>query len=384
VLQDWTTPRYGDLVPDLIHVVPPGRSAPSVREYSVDPAGNTSPLSPADARLRLRIIDIKLTAEANPGYFSEIAYYSMVLSGWLIDHGFADRFVVTSDAAVWPGSHEASWIARYFQERSRTGTALTAQGLFDALDNDLETVPFEVFAFRVRRILKDDLRYVLSRPWTELDWHVDNRCSGCDYLGYPWESGGQLTSRPNHCMSEAETAGQLSRVAFISRGCRLVLTQQGVLNVTTLAGLESAAQQFDQHQALRASRTVLPRRASSLLDETAGVAPDSGSSGVMPRYADLRIYITCDFDVGSAISLSFGVKAFWLEKRSFNDQNPVARAHHAWGARVFVVPDRSLEEERRQFLAFLDHLHAIARQLTFCSAIDFEIGSQPPQTRISV
>jgi DNA replication ATP-dependent helicase Dna2 len=159
----------------------------------------------------------------------------------------------------------------------------------------------------------------------------------------------------------------LSRIAFISRGCRVVLGEQGVPNVASLAGLASTALQFDQHQALRAARTVLPRRASSLLDDTAGVAPESGSSGVMPRYADLRVYITCDFDLGSAISLCFGVKAFWREKRAFNNPNPNPRAHHAWDARVFLLPERSLDQERRQFLAFLDHLHAILNDTRFAA-----------------
>jgi hypothetical protein len=62
---------------------------------------------------------------------------------------------------------------RYSQDCSRIGAVVTSQGLFDALGDDLEAMPFEVFAFRVRRILKDDLRCVLSRPWTELDWHVE-------------------------------------------------------------------------------------------------------------------------------------------------------------------------------------------------------------------
>jgi DNA replication ATP-dependent helicase Dna2 len=351
--------RYSDLVPDIIHVVPQGRIATTTRDVGVDATGNTFALLSTDSRLRLRIIDVKLTAEPNPGYFAEIAYYSMALAGWLDDQKLSDRFVVVADAAVWPGSHEASNITRYSQECGRTGISTTPQGLFEALEADLEKIPFEVFAFRVRRLLSEDLRRVLSQNWTALEWHVDNRCSGCDYLGYPWISGGQPTNRPNHCMPEAERLGQLSRVAFISRGSRAVLNQEGVTTVTNLANLSSDAAHFDQHQALRSSRTVLPYRASSLLTSASGIAPDSGSSGVMPRYADLRIYMTCDFDVGSAISFSFGVKGFWVEKRPFNSTDTTPRSHHAWLTRVFVVPDRSVDEERRQFLAFLDHVRTI-------------------------
>lgn len=42
-----------------------------------------------DDRLQLRIIDIKLTAEASPSYFDvpEVVYYATVLAGWLEDLG---------------------------------------------------------------------------------------------------------------------------------------------------------------------------------------------------------------------------------------------------------------------------------------------------------
>jgi DNA replication ATP-dependent helicase/nuclease Dna2 len=267
---------YADLIPDLIQVSGPARCGAEIVEFAVDAAGNTTLLPSSDPRLRLRVIDIKLTAEPNPGYFSEIAYYSMVLAGWVEDHGFSDRFVATADAAVWPGSHGASNIVQYAQGCARNALPTTTKGLIAALEGDLEQVPFEVFAYRVRRILKDDLRYVLSKPWRALEWHVDNRCQGCDYLGYPWISNGQPTSRPDHCMPEAKSMGQLCRVAFMSRGCRTVLHDRGITDVSALAALASSAPHFDAHQSLRVSRTVLPPRAASLLNDIASVPTDAG------------------------------------------------------------------------------------------------------------
>lgn len=347
---------YGELIPDLVQVLPP-LDRPDV--FGIAPNGDTFVLPASDRRLRLRLIDIKLTAEPNPGYFAEIVFYAMALAGWLVDAGRQDQFVVTSDASIWPGAHGASEMAQHSQDTSQAGAVVTAEGLLAALDQDLERAPFEVFAFRLRRILRDDLRIVLTTPWHDLDWHVDNRCSGCDYLGYPWISNGQPTSRPNHCMPEAESQGQLSRVAFISRGCRTVLWNQGVRDIASLAALDSAAGEFDSHQTLRASRTVLPERAGSLLTEVAVIPPNTGASGVMPKWADLRIYLTCDFDVGSGISFAFGVKAFWLEKREFGDRRATPRQTQAWPATTFVVPERSPDAERRQFLAFLEYLHSI-------------------------
>ena len=347
---------YGELIPDLIQVLAPDERTDV---FGVAPNGDTFPLQSSDKRLHLRLIDIKLTAEPNPGYFAEIVFYAMALAGWLIDAGRHDRFVVTSDASIWPGAHGASQMAQHVHDMAQAGAVVSAAGLLTALNEDLEQAPFEVFAFRLRRVLRDDLRTVLTTPWRELDWHVDNRCSGCDYLGYPWISNGQPTSRPNHCMPEAETQGQLSRVAFITRGSRTVLWNQGIRDISTLAALGSEAGEFDSHQTLRASRTVLPERAGSLLTEIALIPPDTGASGVMPKWADLRIYLTCDFDVGSGISFAFGIKAFWLEKREFGNRSATPRQTQAWPATTFVVPERSPEAERRQFLAFLEHLRSI-------------------------
>jgi DNA replication ATP-dependent helicase Dna2 len=164
---------YAILIPDLIQVSGPLWRGADMVEFAVDAAGNTTLLRSSDPRLRLRVIDIKLTAEPNPGYFSEIAYYAMVLAGWIEDHGFNDRLVATADAAVWPGSHGASNIVQYAQECARNAVPTTTKGLITALEGDLEQVPFEVFAYRVRRILREDLRYVLSKPWRVLEWHVD-------------------------------------------------------------------------------------------------------------------------------------------------------------------------------------------------------------------
>jgi hypothetical protein len=78
----------------------------------------------------------------------------------------------------------------------------------------------------------------------------------------------------------------------------------------------------------------------------------------MPRWTDLRIYITCDFDIGSALTFSFGIKAFWLEPRAFGAA-PGNRRNIPWQARIFPVDQKSVQIEQREFLAFLQHLHGI-------------------------
>lgn len=91
---------YADLRPDIIAVMAPGTFA---RFITAD--GTVCQLPAGDTRVQLRVIDIKLTAKASPGYFAEIALYSMTLAGWLEDQGLTNQFVVVPDGAVWRGAY---------------------------------------------------------------------------------------------------------------------------------------------------------------------------------------------------------------------------------------------------------------------------------------
>jgi DNA replication ATP-dependent helicase Dna2 len=226
---------YAALRPDLIQVFPAG----NFQRY-VLPSGDLGILASGDTRLQLRVIDIKLTAEPTPSYFAEVAYYTMALAGWLIDSRLSDRFVVVPDGAIWPGSHDASRLTIIDRQISSQGSPVSTGNLLAALDEDLELVPFEVFAYRVRRFFQSDIPHVLDpgKSWQSLEWHVDNRCKNCEYLGYPWlNARGQSTAHHDHCMPTAERLDHLSQVAFVSRGASSALQSHQVSDVTTLAGI---------------------------------------------------------------------------------------------------------------------------------------------------
>ena len=58
-------------------------------------------------------------------------------------------------------------------------------------------------------------------------------------------------------------------------------------------------------------------RASSLQELQAFIPEQSGTSGVMPRWADLHIYVMANFDLGSAITFAMGLDAFgWNQDHS--------------------------------------------------------------------
>jgi hypothetical protein len=150
---------YADLRPDLVEV----RPATGAAEFEVTPGGDTVRLGPGDTRMRLRIIDVKLTAEPSPGYFAEVTLYSMTLAGWLIDHHRDNEFVVISEAALWPGSHDASELATAVDEIRRAGGTPTPDEMRDALAKDLEPVPLEVFVPEVRRFFIETVPGVLAK-----------------------------------------------------------------------------------------------------------------------------------------------------------------------------------------------------------------------------
>ncbi|BDV41537.1 hypothetical protein GURASL_04600 [Geotalea uraniireducens] len=363
--------EFAHLRPDIIVALPPG----TFSRY-LSPDGTPHDLPPNDARVQLRVIDIKMTAEPSPGYFAEVTYYSMALAAWLVDNQLDHEFVVVPDAAIWPGSHDASRLMVTYNEILTAGVQPTLAQLWDAMQEDLEPVPLEVFAFRVRRFFSVDVPNALGSHWQSLDWHVDNRCSFCEYLGENRGQNAQPPVAPHalHCLPTAATTDHLSRVAFVTQGARLSLVRGGVQQVQALAQRLPQDAVFDTHQALRATRTVVSARAAALQSRIATVAQQSGTSASMPKWTDLRLYISVDFDIGSAITVAFGLKGFWREPRAI--QSPLTQPHsmQTWQATATIVTDRDIQAEQRELLAFLQRIHDI---LTWCQQQDTQNLSRP-------
>ncbi len=364
--------QYAELRPDIIEVLP---AATFASHLSAD--GTISALPAGDTRLQLRIIDIKLSAEPSPAYFAEVAFYSMALAGWLHDQGLNGQFVVVPDAAVWPGTHEASKLVQASRQARQQAATPTIAHLWAAMQEDLETSPFEVFAFRVRRFFQSDLPTALATHWSALDFHVDNRCSFCEYLGEerpPSQHDSKVAPHPNHCLPLALSQDHLSRVAFVSQGARLSLNRAGVDQVNALAQRPGTDPVFDTHQTLRATRTVVAGRASSLQSGTVSIPAQTGSSASMPKWADLRMFLSVDFDIGSAITVAFGWKAFWHEPRGYHSPLTAQRQNKIWQSNARIVIDRDYATEQHELLAFLQEIHDI---IQWCQTQDAQTLQNP-------
>jgi DNA replication ATP-dependent helicase Dna2 len=366
---------FENLRPDIIHVVPPSNNQRRI----IAPSGRLDRIGPADLRLGLQLIDIKISGEASPAHFSELAYYGMALAGWLEDTGRADRFVVLSEAAIWPGSHDGSTMHKFDREdRANNVPRRDLNRYLDGLDEDLEVMPPEVVIGRIQRFLSVDLREVLAAPdWRALPWHIDHKCSGCDYLGYRWsrhddensETAPARGAAPDgrYCWPMAEREGHLSRVAGLTEGASGKLREFNIGNVAAVSVLPAGSPAFERHQALRAKRTVLRERAVVLNEQRpAAIADRAGTSAILPRFADIRVAVSIDFDIGSGLTFAVGYRIDYGVPNAFqprgNDGPRYGRVFHTI-ERPLLVLERSLQAEGEIVRLWLDHLVADIHRL---------------------
>lgn len=383
------TLSLGDNRADIIQVLPACVSTKRQPEdkacywQQVHPDGTLTDLQPNDTRLRLRIIDIKLSSEPGANYFAEVIYYALTLAGWLQAHQaqFGHRFVIVAASAVWPGSHEASAVATARQQLEERGQPVTLAALATALEKDIELAPFDVFTARLGRIFRDDLPRILRTPWQQLDWHVDYSCSGCDFLGYPWpvkvgatpyQQGG-VSYHKDWCWSQAEATQHLSRVAGVTRGNA---RQLGLKTVADLAALSTSDPLFSQSPTLKSQRVRFPYRAQALAGRPSGQMPDTGTDAQMPRWSDLRICLFLDYDLSSAFTIAFGIRASWREPAS--EAVPSESIHRKeWTESrdeeldseekeekfhgIFTVRSPRLSDEKIELLKFLRALQGILK-----------------------
>ena len=360
---------FDALRPDILQVHPP---IPKEGRRILTTSGSLVRIDARDERLGLRVIDIKIAGEPSPAHFSELAYYGMALASWLEDTGRNDRFVVLAEAAIWPGAHDGSTIRRYLLEDREAGLPrLDLARYLEGLDVDLEPMPPEVVLGRVRRFLRVDLREVLSEPdWRALDWHIDNRCAGCDYLGYRWarhenaETERALGAGPQpnerYCWPMAEREHHLSRVAGLTEGACGKLRHAGVPDIGAVSALPAGSPAYESHQMLRAKRTVLSARATTLHDqEEANIPNRAGTSAVLPRFADIRVSVSVDFDIGSGLTFAFGYR---LNYGVPNEAQPRGIGGPRYGRRFdtlerpMLVLERTLQAEGATLQLWLQHL----------------------------
>ena len=370
-----------DLAPDLIQVLPKIGGLPADRvdvSETVDPLcqrivadGSIETLSPDDPRLRLRVIDFKMSSEPGSHYFAETAFYSIALAGWLAERGWDDRFVVSAAPGIWSVSEGGGELSHFLEEKG-TGGSYDVSEVAQVVDADVDVAPYEVFAVRLKRFFSRELKAVAENPWDELEWHVSAACSYCDFLGHPKVRPPQGIGGPGekHCWQLGISGDRLCQVAGMPRSGVDLL--DGVFDtVAELADSDMDNAVFQRSHSLRAQRHVFPARAQSLLSGKAGLIEGAGTAATMPRWPDLRIYLFLEYDLSTAITAAFGIRASWWEPRyAANailpqrrlDWNEFEKINDPNFREVHLVQERNVETERQALLKFLKSLKAIMDQ----------------------
>jgi hypothetical protein len=368
-------PPFGAFEPDIILV-----KTPADDDVEILPTGETIPISPGNQRKALLVSDIKHAGEANSSYSSEVTLYAVLLANWLRLNHLEDRFFVADHLGLWTRAKEMSALAELVT--SNPGAGITEK--LQAFLGDLDKVDFSIFFQTVSHFFNQDLPRVLAiADWAALDWHVDSRCSACDFLGHRnWLRASDraiLDANRNHyCVTDAEDVGHLSRLATITRGSRKTLHHAGHTNVTAVSVVTATDPVFDLHNALKADRNHLPHRATALLSGTLTLA-DNTTTADFPRYADLQIFVSVNFDPGTGLLCALGSEARFRQRVAFGQTSNVQRN---WQAEAQTLLTSTLEEERNVVISFLSRLAEVF-EFVHNTAPDHG-GSLAAKTRIQV
>ncbi len=350
--------EFSDLRPDLIWI----RSAGTYSQY-ITTHGYISAIPSHDTRLQLQVIDIKLASEPSDAHFAELTYYMITLVAWLIEKKLDNQFVVVPNGSVWPGSLDISMLMRLAQQVLSTSIQVPINDLNEALNQDLEPVPFEPLSQRLTTFFERDLVEVLeAQDWKTLPWHINQSCATCDFLGRDEDT--TAPSHPNYCHVEATQHDRVVRIAFLGRGSKLQLEEQGVDTSDRLRLLAPQSAVFLDHNQLRAERNILISRAEALSQGVPMLLPGRQTIGLPePGDCNLKIFLTLDFDPSSGLTYAFGVRTFWWAPRPKRHKSrttqpplPVQAAPHTpiWKDGVFIVQQRDQLSELTQLLLILE------------------------------
>jgi hypothetical protein len=345
-------PKIDGLIPDIIIVRDPWAD-----DEVVTPQGGRRTLSAADTKRRaLVVIDVKHTSEANPSYSAEVAMYAVMLANWLEETGKDAEYFVAVNCALWTRFKEGQ---SAFDNAAAKTPKQPAGTLLNALMLDCEDANLRFYLPTVLRFFREDLPRVVgigdSKPdgWRGLEWHVDSRCSGCDFLGYarwvPDEFKKKLETKPDHyCYPGAQIAQHLSRIAGMTRGGRKTLQAAAIDTTAAMAATTGTEPVYGKHTFLKREGAKLPARAKSLASKQLEVDTKALLATLAP-WPQLSLAIAVNFDPSSGLltGLALGGSATAYQK----GEKPLF-----WKHQGFVVDQKSLAAEWTELNSFLSTL----------------------------
>lgn len=272
--------------PDILWIRPGGTGAPLIGNGAVP-------------EYEIHIIDVKMAAEPSLRHFTEVTYYALALATAIEQEGLSGRYAVSAEGTIWPGSHDINAFRNLVKLHQAQGDS---EPVFEALNETLIRVPYEVYEVHVKQFFEDRLLRVLQTDLEAASWHVSPKCQLCDYVRY--------------CSDKATDCDHLSRIAWLNQGQADLLRANGIV---TTADLTDAVTTSDprwqsviesSHQ-LRADGPALATRARSL-SEGMPLAVEGRRSAMIHAWTDQSIFITIHFDPGSGISFALGATRLYF------------------------------------------------------------------------
>lgn len=301
-------PSIRKMIPDIIVI-----RNPIEGDEEIYPDGRRGVLDhEKESRQALSIIDVKHTSSANPSYCSEIALYALLLANWIKKIGLDKKYFVSTKSYLWTlKKRENSNLESLISENCNA----ESHEKLNAMISDCEDASLRFYLPTVLNFFREDIPRVietaLTQGWQSLDWHVDSRCSACDWLGHDgWASKSDkkvIASNPSHyCFHAAKISFHLSQISGLTRGARKTLESNKINNTKDVATVQSSHDVFGKHNHLKKERGRIALRAAALINSSASFDVDA----LIPTLNSgpyLYVNIVVNFDPSSGLLIGLAV-----------------------------------------------------------------------------
>lgn len=321
--RDYVLTNIGVAKDDLQYIPPMSGLRPDIVfadnrrkiEFEILPDGRRRQLADDDKRMALSVIDLKNITEANASYSAEVCLYAIFVANWLHKEGkaFLDKFFVSDRVYLW----------RHVEMPTFTGILSTKAGgdhenRLNALREDLEDglVLFLIYMPSVRKFFAEDLPRVVrlgdSEGWSAVPYHVNPRCSSCDWLGNRvWlsdEDRKYFDAKPNnYCSPAAESSDHLSKMATLSKGASNVLQIGGHPKVAALEAITPDSPVLRKHSLLKQDRKQISYRALAIASGQTSVDSTTKVGGLAKR-RNAEFDVVVNFDSGSGFLTGIAIR----------------------------------------------------------------------------
>lgn len=295
----------------------------------------------SDNHYIISIIDVKTTNNPSLKHFSEISFYKLVLEELLKIHNLTNKYSISTNGYIWPGNNEKYFFIDTFEKYKRT----SSNPLNDTLKEVLIPVPYEIYEPYVLNFFNEILPRVNQQKMEDTLWQFSSKCQFCDYDIF--------------CKKESQENSLIDQIPFISNGQHALLVGEGINNIFDLVdSIESETPKWQQivsmNRNLKIQEKLILTRAQAIIENK--VIPFSErKTYLLPRYANLNIFVTLHFDPISGLTFAMGASKEYKDKGLQTERDQTINI-------VKSANGFDTKYERDEFLRFLQKVNGWIQQ----------------------